>query len=63
MQQAQVRLSSDTSRSDHGKSTLANNLLQLSATKQLADRALDHNDLEKERGITIFAKNAATVWK
>jgi len=52
---------------DHGKTTLVDQLLQQSGT--LGDRAdaperlMDSNDLEKERGITILAKNTALDWK
>ena len=48
---------------DHGKTTLVNELLKqsdtLDARTELDDRAMDTNDLEKERGITILAKNTA----
>ena len=48
---------------DHGKTTLVNDLLKQSDTldmrTELGDRAMDTNDLEKERGITILAKNTA----
>ena len=48
---------------DHGKTTLVNELLKQSDTldmrSELGDRAMDTNDLEKERGITILAKNTA----
>lgn len=48
---------------DHGKTTLVDALLKSSNTfdahKGLAERAMDSNDQEKERGITIYAKNAA----
>ena len=48
---------------DHGKTTLVNELLKQSDTldghTQIDDRAMDTNDLEKERGITILAKNTA----
>ena len=53
---------------DHGKTTLVDALLRQSATqlnKEAAgsDLIMDSNDLEKERGITIFSKNASVVWK
>ncbi|MEO8670171.1 MAG: translational GTPase TypA [Tahibacter sp.] len=52
---------------DHGKTTLVDQLLKQSNTlgdrAVLADRAMDSNDLEKERGITILAKNTAIRWK
>ncbi|MBP5427605.1 MAG: translational GTPase TypA [Clostridiales bacterium] len=50
---------------DHGKTTLVDGLLRQSGTfranEQVAERVMDSNDLEKERGITILAKNTA-VW-
>lgn len=52
---------------DHGKTTLVDALLKASETfdkrKELAERAMDSNDQEKERGITIYAKNAAITYK
>jgi len=53
---------------DHGKTTLVDSLLRQSGTrlgKEVADATciLDSNELEKERGITIFSKNASVVWK
>lgn len=51
----------------HGKTTLVNELLKqsdtLDAHTQLDERAMDSNDLEKERGITILAKNTAVDYK
>ena len=51
---------------DHGKTTLVDKLLSQSGSfrdhQQVADRALDRNDLERERGITILAKCASVVW-
>ena len=53
---------------DHGKTTLVDALLRQSQTKlgkQFSDNSeliMDSNDLEKERGITIFSKNASIVW-
>jgi GTP-binding protein len=48
---------------DHGKTTLVDKLLAQSGTfaahQHIAERVLDSNDLERERGITIFAKNCA----
>ncbi|PSL50838.1 GTP-binding protein [Salsuginibacillus halophilus] len=48
---------------DHGKTTLVDELLKQSGTfrqnEQMDERAMDKNDLEKERGITILAKNTA----
>ncbi len=52
---------------DHGKTTLVDKLLQSSHTfrdKQVvAERAMDSNDIERERGITILAKNTAIKYK
>jgi len=53
---------------DHGKTTLVDSLLRHSKTflnKDVADSdcIMDSNDIEKERGITIFSKNASVVWK
>ena len=51
---------------DHGKTTLVDKLLQQSGTfaahQQVGTRVMDSNDLEKERGITILAKNTAIRW-
>src|ERR1044071_4933305 len=52
---------------DHGKTTLVDQLLRQSGTfranQQVADRVLDSNDLERERGITILAKCTSVLWK
>src|ERR1700679_965879 len=52
---------------DHGKTTLLDRLLQQSGTfrenQRVAERAMDSNDLERERGITILAKATSVVWK
>jgi GTP-binding protein len=52
---------------DHGKTTLVDQLLRQSGTfrenQQVAERVMDNNDLERERGITILAKNCAVTWK
>jgi GTP-binding protein len=52
---------------DHGKTTLVDRLLQHSGTfranQQVAERALDSNDLERERGITILAKCTSIRWQ
>ena len=51
---------------DHGKTTLVDKLLQQSGTldarAKLEERMMDSNELEKERGITILAKNTAIKW-
>jgi GTP-binding protein len=52
---------------DHGKTTLVDNILHATKTfeehKETGDLIMDSNDLEKERGITIFSKNAAVEYK
>ena len=52
---------------DHGKTTLVDRLLQKSGTfrenEQVAERAMDSNDIERERGITILAKTTAINYK
>jgi GTP-binding protein len=51
---------------DHGKTTLVDRLLQQSgsfrANQKVAERAMDSNDLERERGITILAKCTSVMW-
>ncbi|WP_417525907.1 translational GTPase TypA [Marinovum sp.] len=52
---------------DHGKTTLVDELLKQSgafrANQAVEERAMDSNDLERERGITIFAKPTSVEWK
>jgi GTP-binding protein len=52
---------------DHGKTTLVDEMLKQSgavrANQRMAERALDSNELEKERGITILAKATSVEWK
>ena len=52
---------------DHGKTTLVDRLLQQSGTfrsnEKVAERAMDSNDLERERGITILAKATSVLWQ
>ena len=53
---------------DHGKTTLVDALLRQANTKLSKDAAssdliMDSNDIERERGITIFSKNASVVWQ
>lgn len=52
---------------DHGKTTLVDQLLQQSGSfrenQHVAERAMDSNDLERERGITILAKCTSVEWK
>ena len=51
---------------DHGKTTLVDKLLRQSGTLdergEREERVMDSNDIEKERGITILAKNTAIKW-
>ena len=51
---------------DHGKTTLVDQLLKYSGTvdprAKSQERAMDSNDLERERGITILSKNTAITW-
>jgi len=52
---------------DHGKTTLVDRLLQQSGSfrenQRVAERAMDSNDLERERGITILSKATSILWK
>src|SRR5277367_993506 len=52
---------------DHGKTTLVDALFRQSGVfrdnQRIAERAMDSNELEKERGITILAKCTSIVWK
>ncbi len=52
---------------DHGKTTLVDSMLRAAgavrANQRIADRALDSNDQERERGITILAKCTAVLWR
>ncbi len=52
---------------DHGKTTLVDELLKQSETLEgrtdLQERAMDTNDIEKERGITILSKNTAVQYR
>jgi GTP-binding protein len=52
---------------DHGKTTLVDAMLRQSgsfrANQQVAERALDSNEIERERGITILAKCTSVVWR
>ena len=51
---------------DHGKTTLVDELLKQSGSfrenQKVAERAMDSNDIERERGITILAKCTSVVW-
>ena len=50
---------------DHGKTTLVDEMLKQSGVyrenQEIVDRVMDSNDLERERGITIMAKNTAEI--
>ena len=52
---------------DHGKTTLVDAMLRQSgafrANQQVSERALDSNELERERGITILAKCTSVIWQ
>ena len=52
---------------DHGKTTLVDGMLKQSGTfrenQAVQDRVMDSNDIERERGITILAKNASATYK
>ena len=52
---------------DHGKTTLVDTMFRHSGlirdNQKLDERAMDTNDLERERGITILSKNTSIIWK
>ncbi|NLL17891.1 MAG: translational GTPase TypA [Clostridia bacterium] len=67
MEQTQLRNLAIIAHVDHGKTTLVNGMLQQSglfhAKQVVEDRVLDREELEKERGITILAKNTSITYK
>src|SRR5688500_4525178 len=67
MQRKDIRNIAIIAHVDHGKTTLVDAMLRQShifrENQQVAERVMDSNDLERERGITIMSKNTAVVYK
>lgn len=67
MQTQSIRNIAIVAHVDHGKTTLVDAMLKQSGTfrenQEVAERVMDSNDLEREKGITISAKNTAINWK
>ena len=67
MEQSKIRNIAIIAHVDHGKTSLVNELLKqggvFRSNQEVADRVMDSNALERERGITILAKNAAIHYK
>jgi GTP-binding protein len=67
MQRTDIRNIAIIAHVDHGKTTLVDAMLRQSKifreNQQVAERVMDSNDLERERGITIMAKNTAVMYK
>jgi len=67
MSSKQIRNIAIIAHVDHGKTTMVDQLLRQSGTfaehEKVVDTVMDNNAIEKERGITILAKNCAVTWE
>src|SRR5512141_1013410 len=67
MSNKQIRNIAIIAHVDHGKTTMVDQLLHQSGTfaqhEKIVDTVMDSNDIERERGITILAKNCAVTWE